>query len=355
MTPPSRLVVRVPNWLGDVVMALPALAAVRAGLGEGHLALAGPAAFADLLAAIPGVDEVVRLPVASGLGRVRAFREGAARIAAGRHDTALLFTNSFSSSWQVARAGVPERWGYAADLRHVWLTRAIDRRPARPADPSARHHSNYYRRLVATLGFPEPSPGGARLACPPAIAERGLRVLVERGACCDRPVIGLAPGAAYGHAKRWPPALAAALVARIVSQTSAVVVIVGAAGDHDTARQLQSAIGAAGGQTAGRVIDLVGQTSLAELMGVVAACRAFVSNDSGVMHLSSALGVPVVAVFGPTDERATAPMGPHRVVTAPSWCRPCQLRECPIDHHCMRGIAPDTVFGALADVLTEGS
>jgi heptosyltransferase II len=286
------------------------------------------------------------------MARVRAFREGAERLAAGRYDAALLLTNSFSSAWQVARAGIGERWGYAADLRQTFLTRAVARRQPTENDPRARHHSQYYLRLVAALGFRGGSPEAARLVCPPALGERGLRILCEHGACPDRPIVGLAPGAAYGHAKRWPPELAAALVAQIVARTSAAVVVVGAAGDRDTARQLQSSIVASGVAPAGRVVDLVGHTSLGELLGVVAACRAFVSNDSGVMHLAAAFGVPVVAVFGPTDERATAPLGPHRVVTATSWCRPCQLRECPIDHHCMRGIAPATVFAALEDVLT---
>ncbi len=201
---PARLVVRVPNWLGDVAMALPALGAVRAGLGTGHLALAGPAAFAELLAAVPGVDEVVRLPVAQGLARVRAFREGAERLAAGRYDAALLLTNSFGTAWQVARAGIEERWGYAADLRGRWLTRAVPRRGRAGADVAARHHSRYYLRLVEALGFPPVDAGPPRLACPPALRDRGLRILCERGACLDRPVIGLAPGAAFGHAKRWP-------------------------------------------------------------------------------------------------------------------------------------------------------
>lgn len=347
---PARLVVRVPNWLGDVAMALPALGAVRAGLGTGHLALAGPAAFAELLAAVPGVDEVVRLPVAQGLARVRAFREGrAARRRPVRRRAAPdeLVRHGVAGRAVGHRGAVGLRRrppGAVADARRA---AAWSCRRGRLGTPPLA----YYLRLVEALGFPLVDAGPPRLACPPALRDRGLRILCERGACLDRPVIGLAPGAAFGHAKRWPPELAAALVAQIVARTSAVVAVVGAAGDRDTARQLQSSIVKSGVVPAGRVLDLVGQTSLGELLGVIAACRAFVSNDSGVMHLSAALGVPVVAVFGPTDEHATAPLGPHRVVTAASWCRPCQLRECPIDHHCMRGIAPTAVFAALADVL----
>jgi heptosyltransferase-2 len=126
-----------------------------------------------------------------------------------------------------------------------------------------------------------------------------------------------------------------------------VSVLVGAAGDRDAARAIESALavrGAAGAACLATRITLVGETDLPALMGVLAACQVVLSNDSGAMHLASAVGRPVVAVFGPTNAEATSPLGPHRIVHTDVWCRPCMLRECPIDHRCMRGIAPETVF-----------
>jgi heptosyltransferase-2 len=154
-------------------------------------------------------------------------------------------------------------------------------------------------------------------------------------------MVGLAPGAAYGHAKRWPPSRVAELVGRLSAQ-GATCVIVGAAGDRDAAREIESSLPAGA-----RVVNLTGRTDLRQLAGVLAACHAFVSNDSGAMHLAAAVGVPVTAIFGPTDERVTAPVGDHDVLIHQVFCRPCMLRDCPIDHRCMKGISVDAVYGAV--------
>jgi heptosyltransferase-2 len=130
------------------------------------------------------------------------------------------------------------------------------------------------------------------------------------------------------------------------------VIVVGASHDRDAARAIESWLRAHAPDVAGRVVNLTGRTSLGALVGVIARMDAFVSNDSGAMHVASALGTPVVAIFGPTDERATHPLGPHRVISVPVFCRPCQLRDCPIDHRCMKRITPDIVYAAVADAMT---
>jgi heptosyltransferase-2 len=98
------------------------------------------------------------------------------------------------------------------------------------------------------------------------------------------------------------------------------------------------------------VIDLTGRTSLLALAGVLALAERVLANDSGAMHLAAALGTPTVSVFGPTREWATAPLGPHRILTHEVWCRPCMLRECPLDHRCMTGVTPQRVIAALEEV-----
>jgi heptosyltransferase-2 len=172
---------------------------------------------------------------------------------------------------------------------------------------------------------------------------RAEQLLRDRGRTAGQRLVGIAPGAAYGHAKRWLPESVADVMIRLGKQ-GIVPVLVGAAGDLAAARAIKSALAARGSAGLLDLIDLVGETDLPTLMGVLASCEVVLSNDSGAMHLASAVGRPVVAVFGPTNEQATSPLGPHRIVKTEAWCRPCMLRECPIDHRCMRDIAPETVF-----------
>jgi heptosyltransferase II len=342
----TRLVVRTPNWLGDIVMALPAIAAVRAAHPDAHLVLAAPAAFAAFCAAVPGVDGVVPL---SGSG-IRAIGDHARALTAGGFDVAILFTNSFASALAAARAGIAERWGYDLDWRDRLLTRAIPAKPRRPrgrSDPGvgpSPHHSAYYLRLVASLGMP-PAPGPAAAAVDvPAPAIVQARALLDAaGLAPGTRLVGFAPGAAYGSAKRWPPERVADAIARLAA-AGVRAVMVGAPADREIARAIQSALDPA---VRPSVVDLVGATDVATLMAVLARCDVVVANDSGAMHVASAVGRPVVAIFGPTDERATAPLGPHTLVRHDVWCRPCLLRACPIDHRCLRGVAAADVVAAV--------
>lgn len=168
-------------------------------------------------------------------------------------------------------------------------------------------------------------------------------------------MIGFAPGAAYGEAKQWLPDRVAAVAARLVQERDATCLLVGAAHDRPAARAIESWIRAHAPHAGGRVFDLTGATSLGTLVGLVARCRVFVSNDSGAMHVAAALGRPVVAIFGPTDERSTRPVGEHDLLTARVFCRPCLLRDCPIDHRCMTRISTDQVFAAISTRLAFSS
>jgi len=346
----KRLVIRAPNWLGDVVMALPAMAAVRARFADAHVAVAAIPSIAPLFeeetSAAP--DSVVTLPDRDA--EIAALRNGG-------FDAILLFPNSFRSALTARRAGIAERWGYGAGLRRLLLTRAITRPRGR------RHQSDYYRELVKGLGIPptvaEPSiiPRPATLARADALlASHG--VSAPAGAGFTAPVasgfgriVGFAPGAAYGHAKRWPPRLVAETIVRLSREAGVRCVLFGAGGDRDSGREIESSLPSDVG-----IVNLIGRTDLRLLVGAISRCAAFVSNDSGAMHLAAALGVPVAAIFGPTDERATAPLGARGrdgaivtpdVLTHAVFCRPCMLRDCPIDHRCMKGITADAVVAAV--------
>jgi heptosyltransferase II len=342
----TRLVVRAPNWLGDIVMAMPAIAAVRAAHPSAHLAIAAPAPFADVCAAIPGVDGVVPLP---GSG-IRAIATHAAALRAGGFDLAILFTNSFATALAASRAGIAERWGYRRDWRGRLLTRAVPARPGRKgaaATPAGPHHSAYYLRLTSSLGMP-PVDAPPALRVPAAAHDRAAALLAEAGVPADAIVVGFAPGAAYGSAKRWPPERVAGAIASVVARGGRAL-LVGAAADREISQAIQAALAPA---VRASVLDLVGATDTATLMGILARCRVVVANDSGAMHVASAVGRPVVAIFGPTDERATAPLGPHTLVRHDVFCRPCLLRACPIDHRCLRRVEAADVVTAIAQYWT---
>ncbi len=344
--PAPRVLVISPNWLGDAVMALPAVQDLRRHEPGAHLAVAARRGLADLWRAVPGMDEVIPLAYDGRLRHTPAWAADAAMLAAGRFSRAVLLPNSFASAWLVRRAGIAERWGYRADLRAPLLTRAV------PKPATRVHQGEFYQALVHALGV-DNGPLRPTIEPPAEARQEATRLLQDVGLPPGAPFVALAPGAAYGKAKQWLPERFAELVAALHAD-GLPTVIVGSGGDGEAAGRIRAALGARG--DAVRPADLVGRTSLGTLMGVLAASRACVSNDSGAMHLAAAVGVPVTAVFGPTDERATAPLpgagdrdDPARiaVVTNPVWCRPCMLRECPIDHRCMVGIAAGTVAAAV--------
>jgi heptosyltransferase II len=243
---------------------------------------------------------------------------------------------------------IPERWGFRADLRTPLLTRAVEKPRA-----SRLHQAEYYQHLTRTLGI-APGPLVADVRVDAEHRVTADRLLREHG-WDDGPLVGIAPGAAYGWAKRWPPDRVGALAARLARDAGASVVLVGAAADQDTVAEVTRAAFAAGAG-ARNIIDLAGKTDLPALAGVLARCRAFVSNDSGAMHLAAAVDVPVVGIFGPTREWATSPLpGPHgiraAIVRTDVWCRPCMLRTCPIDHRCMTGIGVEDVISPVLAML----
>lgn len=336
----SRIVVRTPNWLGDAILALPALAALRRRFPDAHLSIAAPSGFASVFREETDVrpNEIVGLPSAT-----KGVREA---LAAGHYDLGILLPNSFRSAWLMRQAGIPQRWGYATSMRGWVLTRT----PVKIPVHGVQHQTEYYRSLVRGFGIPcgDEAP---RLQASSSTALCGLDVLQKAGVDLTRRVAVLAPGAAYGQAKQWPPARVAQLAARLVRERDMTCVMVGAGHDRDAARAIETWLSANAPEASARVRDLTGRTSLTELIGVLARADVVVSNDSGAMHVAAALHRPMVAIFGPTDERATRPVGAADVMTAPVFCRPCHLRDCPIDHRCMKRVSADAVFAAVSRQL----
>ena len=333
-------------------MALPALDDVRRHFAGARLAVAARAGLARVFTAVPGVDLVV--PLASGGDIRKRLRADTDALRSGRFELAILLPNAFYAAWVSRRAGIPARWGYRTDFRGAALTRRV-RRPR-----GTMHQGAYYQHLVHALGM---ASGPLRPHVVASDRDRiaGAGLLAREGWTPSSPLVGLAPGAAYGFAKQWPPDRFAG-VARLLAGRGVWSVLVGLPADRDAGRSVVSAFerpaGAAGAPLSGRLVNLIGRTDIGELMGVMSHCASFVANDSGAAHLAAAIGLPVVAIFGPTDERIAAPLagrtfsGTNMALWQDVFCRPCGLRECPIDHRCMKRIAPERAFEAVMEQLS---
>jgi heptosyltransferase-2 len=338
MASAEGVLIVAPNWLGDAVMALPALADVRRAHPQARLVVAARPSLAPLYSMVPGVDATIVTQWRGALLDRTRLHEDVQQIATARIGRAILFPNSFASAWAVRRAGVKERWGYAGDLRSPLLTRAV-RRPR-----GSRHQSVYYQHLVRELGM----PSGALepvLSIPGSAIEEARALLRAGGWKESGPLLVVAPGAAYGTAKRWLPAHFAALITRAIRESGVQTVVVGSSADAPSARLVIDSVAPTERDA---VIDLTGATTLQSLAGVMSLGAACVSNDSGAMHLAGAVGIPLAALFGPTRERETGPLtrqgGRADILINPVWCRPCMLRECPFEHQCMKNLKPERVF-----------
>lgn len=333
----QRLVVFAPNWLGDAVMALPAIADVHRALPDATIDLAARGSVLPLADLVPGI--------ASGL----AVSTRSATVAAlkNRHyDAALLLPNSFNTALIARMAGIPERWGYRHEGRGVLLTKAV-------WAPARVHQVAFYQHLTTHLGFPA-GASAPQLDVSESLKHQGSEVLAARGWDGVSPLVAIAPGAAFGSAKRWPADKFAAVINGLAgadtASPSAVgvrVVLVGARADVAAVNEVVRLAADA------RPINLAGETTLTELAAVLTQCRHLVTNDSGAMHLAAALGIDVTAVFGPTNEEETSPRGSGRltVIHEDVWCRPCMLRECPLAERCMRLIKSDAVLASVKATL----
>ncbi len=325
MSAPARILVRAPNWIGDVVLSLGALRDVRRNFPDARLEVLARAWVAPLYGAVEAIDGV----------RVSEGMRPDAVTLRGQADAGILFTNSFGTALSLALARIPERWGYATEGRGLLLTRRV----RVPGEVRQRSQVYYYRAMISGLGLAVSATPDTSLRAPAGWAERGKELLGEG------PWIALNPGASYGSAKQWLPARYAAVGERLARETGARVAVLGSAAE----RPLGEAIA---GAMREKPKLLCGETSLTDLVGVLSRLRLLVTNDSGPMHLAGALGVPLVAIFGPTNWRETAPRAAlHRIVRADVDCAPCLLRECPIDHRCMTRIGVEAVAAAAAEVM----
>jgi heptosyltransferase-2 len=327
-----KIVIRAPNWVGDSVLALPAVESVRRAFPDAQLWIAAKDWVKELFT-LNGLSEgIVPLPAHEDL---KTFKTNVQSLKGHNFDIGLLLTNSFGSALLFYLARIPKRWGYAADGRSLLLTSWI---PVDNGD-NPRHHVHYYLDLLSGLGL-ETRPPKLQLSVPQSEKGAAQERLVSLGLDLNRPLVVMSPGATYGPAKRWPATRFAQLAGVFQNQRDAEILIIGSAGETEIAASIAFGMDR-------KPAVLTGQTTLTQLLGLINQAALVISNDTGPMHLANALGVPVVGIFGPTDPAVTGPFEqPSRAVKKDVPCWPCSYRKCPYDHRCMMTIETADVLGA---------
>ncbi len=340
--------VRVPNWIGDAVMSLPALEALRRRYPGAEIVLVAKPWVSELFWGYAAVNRLIVYDSESEHRGAGGFWKLVRGLRSEHFDAAILFQNAFHAAWMARLAGIRWRVGYARDGRGMLLTEAVEV----PPRAAYGHHAYYYLQLLFRAGLiskPEPVEPMEKVGLAVEKAEKAwARKHIESlGLHGPRLLVGLSPGASFGPAKRWPVEQYADLADRLIGALGADVLIFGSVAEKPLAEAIAR-------EMEHTPTIVAGQTTLRQLMALLAQCRMIVTNDSGPMHLAAALGVPVVAIFGSTDERATGPLGPHaRVVKQAAVCSPCGLRECPIDFRCMMGVSVESVHRAALEAVKE--
>lgn len=333
-----RILIRSTNWIGDAVMTTPAVRSIRQCFPEAEITLLALPWVADVFRASPRVDRILPYERNGRHAGLRGKFVLAAELKRERFDAAILLQNAFEAAFITLLAGIPVRAGYTSDGRGLLLTHGVKR----TAEIKVVHQVHYYQEMVRGLGC-ESGPDDLELVVPPegdAWAADFLGAEIPAGG----KIIGLNPGASYGPAKRWPADKFSALAARLQEFSDIVLLVFGTDADRPAATEVISACG-----DRCRVRDLTGRTSLAQAMGLISRCHAFVTNDSGLMHVAAALDTPTVAIFGSTNPVTTGPFSSRAtVVRTDLACSPCLETHCPKKHfQCMEDIAVADVFHAV--------
>jgi lipopolysaccharide heptosyltransferase II len=343
-----KLLIRATNWVGDAIMALPALHVVRARFPEAHIAVLALPYVAQIYRDQGITNELISYDRKGEHAGIRGRERLAAQLRERQFDSALLFQNAFDAAWIAWRAGIPERIGYNRDGRGLLLTKKV---PVPQLGEIPAHEKFYYLELLRRSGWLDALPDVPEIVLhvDAQDAERAEHRLRSAGATRDAKRIAVGAGASYGSAKCWPPDRFAKALNQLQCERDAEIILFGTPREIPVSAAIQSGL-------AKPALDLTGKTYVAELPALLSRCHLFLGNDSGAMHVAAAVGLQVVAVFGPTDPFGTAPVTPRATVLQQKpYCSPCFLRRCPTDHRCMTAITPERVGGTLLHVLAEVS
>ena len=333
---PFRILIRSSNWLGDAVMSVPAVRAIKAGRPDAHITVAVPSKIASMWKLVPEVSEIVPLANKSLLATVRSIRRQS------RFDVVILFPNSLRAALETWLTGIPRRVGYRGHFRRWLLNQIICQRDT---PGPIEHQADRYLRIARELGASVQD--NWREALPRVRDISDGTGTVPSGN--ERMKLALAPGAEYGSAKRWLPQRFAEVAAAVVAKLSVQWILLGTPKD--------TAVGETIARTLGHsCVNRIGQTTLQQLIDELRECRLLLTNDTGTMHLASLLGVPTVAIFGSTEPRLTGPLGDgHIIVRHQVECSPCFLRECPIDFRCMKAVSVDEAISGVLSILQRSA
>lgn len=340
-----RILIRGVNWVGDAVMTTPAIARIRKAFPQAKIALLVKPRVAGIFEGNPHIDEVLLYEEDGRHQGVFGLLRLTQELRDARFDLAILLQNAVEAALIAVLARIPYRMGYNTQGRGFLLTSAV----IRERWTKTLHHVEYYQALLNAVGWVEDG-GVPVLYLSNGAEERVGALLGGEGVQSEEAIVALNPGATYGSAKRWPTDRYAALADRLVADLGMRVVLTGVDADGSVAQVVRSIA-----RRPERIIDLTGRTDIQMLAAVLKRCAVFVTNDTGAMHVAAAVGVPVVAIFGPTDPTTTSPLGPHVLLRHPVPCSPCLLRECPIDHRCMTGVSVDSVFTEVESIYTKHS
>jgi heptosyltransferase-2 len=347
----KRILIRAPNWVGDVVMALPALSEMRRIFSASHITIAGKPWVLGLFEGEKLADDIIPLDNYTDKfsKTVGPLRE-AGRVRRGHFDLAVLLTNSFGTALAARLGGAKKIAGYPTDARRLLVNHVI------PFEPQYKtlHQTRYYLNIAAhieteitgktSVNFARAKP---HLVVSESEKQQARSKLERFGISGKAPIIVLNPGATNSAAKRWPAERFAAAADRLTEQAGFQTIIVGAPGDKPVADQVAQYMGT-------RPFVLAGKTSIVELKAILACASLVISNDTGTSHVSAALGIPTVVVFGPTEHVSTRPLSDRAMVVRHDVeCSPCMLRECPIDHRCMTRVEVDDVYTAAQNLLAN--
>ncbi|HJP93035.1 MAG TPA: lipopolysaccharide heptosyltransferase II [Pyrinomonadaceae bacterium] len=343
----KRVVVRGTNWVGDSVMTVPALRALRRVLPDAHITLAIRPGTKGVFSEAEFIDDVLVYDRRSAFSVVSQIREWKRR----NFDLALLFQNAFEAALIPFLAGVPLRLGYATESRQALLTHPL----ALPDWRSSRHEVFYYLYLVTALeqmlfassSICESEPDSSIEISESRKAE-ARELFRAHGVREEEAVVAICPGSINSRAKRWPAERYAALADRFI-ESQRQVLLIGSRDEADVSQEVAS-------RMRNRPVVLTGETTLDQIVAVLATADLVVTNDTGPAHIGAALGRPTIVIFGPTNPLTTRPFSPDaEILRHPPDCAPCMLRDCPIDHRCMTAITVDEVFEHSHALLKRAS
>ena len=327
-----RILVRGVNWVGDTILSYPTVQQLKALFPKSHLAVLVPSYLVDLWKTCPYVDEIIPFQKKAGIGSVWEDLNLSQSLKERNFDLAVILPRSFRSAFHIYLARIPIRMGYRDEWRSLFLTHGT----RRTKEVLRGHRVDYYRKLIEPFGKIDhpPSPQIFLREEDRKWADRALKELeIPDG----KPLIGINPGATFGLAKCWPPDRFGAVGRRLADKWQTRVLLFGKEGERPIVYEVLRHLGTKG-------IDLTGKTGLLQLAALLERCTLLVTNDTGTMHIATAVGTSVVALFGPTPRLTTGPWGEgHVVVSKDAPCSPCWKRICPTDHRCMGDITVEEV------------